>query len=58
MITIIGIVKYEGRKENNYIRNYGFITFNRKFKNKDSKFDFLRYLGVTDNHIEEYKRFR
>lgn len=50
----IGIVRYEGRKEDNYMRNYGFITFNGKFKNKNSKYDFLRYLGVTDNQIEEY----
>ena len=50
----IGIVIEEGKKEDNYMRNYGFITFNGKFKNKNSKYDFLRYLGVTDNQIEEY----
>lgn len=50
----IGIVIEAGRKEDNYMRNYGFITFNGKFKNKNSKYDFLRYLGVTDNQIEEY----
>lgn len=50
----IGIVMVKGRKEDNYTRNYGFITFNGKFKNKNSKFELLKYLGVTDNQIEEY----
>ena len=49
----IGISIYEGKHD--YIRKYGFITFNGQFKNEKSKFAFLEYLGVSDEQIEEYK---
>lgn len=51
----VGINVMLGNDDYNHTRNYGVISFTGKFKNQDSKYEFLKYLGVKDEQIEEYK---